>query len=247
MYIEAQEDYRNAVTDSRSIRTSAVQQRITYFTTMAGAPTWRTDSMAAAATACSFERALAARMRASTASGTVTPGTSFARNSALRAETSGQMPATMGIQILIVAVQPKLGRDVLLINCAGYLLGLIGRSKGMMLENPMVFMIFNAVGIGSAVGAGYLVMKTKQAFTEWRALLVLGAAYSPGVRASSEPAALACRKLRRERPSQKPVLLSERPRMVSMAIRIEKTNRATDAAPNRIAEVSAQSCEGGGP
>ena len=89
--------------------------------------------------------------------------------------------ATMGIQILIVAVQPKLGRDVLLINCAGYLLGLIGRSKGMMLDNPMVFMIFNAVGIGSAVGAGYLVMKTKQAFTEWRALLVLGAGFILGL------------------------------------------------------------------
>jgi carbamoyl-phosphate synthase large subunit len=37
LIVNTVEDRRNAVTDSRSIRTSAVQQRITYFTTMAGA------------------------------------------------------------------------------------------------------------------------------------------------------------------------------------------------------------------
>ena len=38
------------------------------------------------------------RMRASTVSGTTTPGTSFARNSAFRADTSGQIPATIGMR-----------------------------------------------------------------------------------------------------------------------------------------------------
>ena len=56
------------------------------------------------ATACSFDFALARahplddRRRAPT-----TPGTSFARNSALRSETSGQMPAMIGIRDVLDA------------------------------------------------------------------------------------------------------------------------------------------------
>src|SRR5581483_2114874 len=50
------------------------------------------------ASAASLPRSCARRMRASTASGTDTPGTSLARNSALRSDTSGQMPATMGMR-----------------------------------------------------------------------------------------------------------------------------------------------------
>ena len=45
-------------------------------------------------------RSLAARMRSTMAGGTITPGTSLAMNSALRAETSGQMPATIGNAML---------------------------------------------------------------------------------------------------------------------------------------------------
>jgi carbamoyl-phosphate synthase large subunit len=37
LIINTVEDRRNAVSDSRAIRTNAVQQRVTYFTTMAGA------------------------------------------------------------------------------------------------------------------------------------------------------------------------------------------------------------------
>ena len=89
--------------------------------------------------------------------------------------------ATMGIEILIIAVQPKLGRDLLIVNVIGYILGLIGRSKGVMLENPMVAAIFHAVGLASLGGAAYLVMKTKNAFTEWRPLLVLAAGFILGL------------------------------------------------------------------
>ena len=52
------------------------------------------------ARASSFPPALAARIRSTTASGTLTPGTSLARNSALRSETSGQIPATIGMRKL---------------------------------------------------------------------------------------------------------------------------------------------------
>ena len=54
----------------------------------------RTPSASAASLPC----ALALRIRSRTASGTETPGTSLARNSALRSETSGQMPAMIGIR-----------------------------------------------------------------------------------------------------------------------------------------------------
>src|SRR6185503_1493333 len=49
------------------------------------------------ASAASFPLSCAFRMRCSTSSGTDTPGTSFARNSALRRLISGQIPATIGI------------------------------------------------------------------------------------------------------------------------------------------------------
>ena len=48
-----------------------------------------------------------ARIRAITVSGTDTPGTSFARNSALRTETSGQMPATIGNAHVLDATSRK--------------------------------------------------------------------------------------------------------------------------------------------
>ena len=44
------------------------------------------------ASAASLPTVAGRRIRSSTSSGTVTPGTSLARNSALRSETSGQMP-----------------------------------------------------------------------------------------------------------------------------------------------------------
>src|SRR5690349_19946479 len=50
------------------------------------------------ATPCSFDFALAMRIRSMISGGTTTPGTSLARNSALRSETSGQMPATIGMR-----------------------------------------------------------------------------------------------------------------------------------------------------
>ncbi len=92
--------------------------------------------------------------------------------------------ATMGIEILIVAVQPRLGRDLLLVNSAVYFIGLVLKAKGGMASfegNPVLFGIYNAVGISSAVGAAFLVSKTKKVMTEWRPLLVLMAGFVIGV------------------------------------------------------------------
>lgn len=92
--------------------------------------------------------------------------------------------ATMGLEILILAIQPRLGRDLLLVNTAVYLLGLFAKANGKApsLEgNPVLFGIYNAVGISSALGAAYLSMMTRKIFTEWRSLLVLVAGFVIGV------------------------------------------------------------------
>jgi tetratricopeptide (TPR) repeat protein len=92
--------------------------------------------------------------------------------------------ATMGIEILILAVQPRLGRDLLIVNAVCYFIGLILKSKGGMTSfdgNPVLFGIYNAVGISSAIGAAYLISKTKKFMTEWRAVLVLGAGFAIGL------------------------------------------------------------------
>ena len=92
--------------------------------------------------------------------------------------------ATMGIEILIVAVQPRLGRDLLIVNSVVYFIGLILKAKGGMTSfegNPVLFGIYNTVGIGSAIGAAYLISKTRKMMTEWRAILVLGAGFLIGL------------------------------------------------------------------
>jgi tetratricopeptide (TPR) repeat protein len=92
--------------------------------------------------------------------------------------------ATMGIEILIMAVQPKLGRDLLLINTAAYLVGLYAKSKGIITSfdgNPVLFGIFNAVGLGSALAAAYIWAKTKKVFTEWRAVIIICLGFATGL------------------------------------------------------------------
>ncbi|HTG45867.1 MAG TPA: DUF2723 domain-containing protein, partial [Verrucomicrobiae bacterium] len=92
--------------------------------------------------------------------------------------------ATMGLEILILAVQPKLGRDLLVINTAAFFIGLIAKGKGIITSfdaNPVLFGIYNAVGISSAIGAAYLAARTRKVLTEWRPVLVLTAGFAIGV------------------------------------------------------------------
>jgi tetratricopeptide (TPR) repeat protein len=90
--------------------------------------------------------------------------------------------AIMGIEIGVMARQPKLGRDMFLLNSVGYFLGLLGHSMHMVgifdATNPMVFLIFNAVGLCSVVACVYLIFQTGGLLTEWRcavfAFLLMG-------------------------------------------------------------------------
>jgi tetratricopeptide (TPR) repeat protein len=92
--------------------------------------------------------------------------------------------AAMGIEILILAVQPRLGRNLLLVNSAVYLLVLVLRAKGhvtFMDGNPVLFGIFNAVGISSALGALYLSARTKDLTADWTPVLVMGLLFGIGM------------------------------------------------------------------
>ena len=88
--------------------------------------------------------------------------------------------AAMGIEILVLAVQPQLGRNLLIANSIIYFFGLILRAKGIMTfmnENPVLFGIYNAVGISSALGALYLMAKTKHRWQDWIPVLIMGAVF----------------------------------------------------------------------
>ena len=71
------------------------------------------------------------------------------------------LPIAMGIEALIVAVKPKLGREFLFWNIVIYLLALaVGPS--LLVGNPMVFLFFNVVGIGSTIGWTWICVREKQ-------------------------------------------------------------------------------------
>jgi hypothetical protein len=93
--------------------------------------------------------------------------------------------AIMGIEIGVTARNPKLGRDMFFLNSVFYVLGLVGQSAHMVgmfdATNPMVFRIFNGVGLCSVAACIYLTIKTGGLLTElWTAsasfLLMCGGA-----------------------------------------------------------------------
>jgi len=71
------------------------------------------------------------------------------------------LPIAMGIEALIVAVRPRLGREFLFWNVVIYLLCLI-MGPSLLVGNPMVFLFFNVVGIGSAVAWTWISVREKQ-------------------------------------------------------------------------------------
>jgi tetratricopeptide (TPR) repeat protein len=79
--------------------------------------------------------------------------------------------AAMGIEVLIAAAQPKLGRDAFFFNGVCYLIGLILKSKGILTTfdgNAPLFLIYNLVGVGSIIACGVLAVKTEGLLSEWK-------------------------------------------------------------------------------
>jgi tetratricopeptide (TPR) repeat protein len=91
--------------------------------------------------------------------------------------------SAMGVEVAIAAVNAKLGRDIFLTNSLIYLICLFLKSSvpalaGMSsLEN----LLFQGVGLGSIVAAGYLCLKTEGIFTEWLTILIMGGVWVLGV------------------------------------------------------------------
>jgi len=94
--------------------------------------------------------------------------------------------AAIGIEVLILARNPKLGRDVFLGNgviymiyniallCTGeHLIHNLGAKPGLRL-------IFHAVGLGSLLISAWLMLKTKRLLTEWKPVVFMGALWLLG-------------------------------------------------------------------
>jgi tetratricopeptide (TPR) repeat protein len=90
--------------------------------------------------------------------------------------------AAIGVEVAIIATQPRLGRDLLLGNSLMYILGLAGKSMHAirLLESSMLFTIFNLVGIASIIACIYLISKTKKLGTEWLVVLIMAALWAAG-------------------------------------------------------------------
>ncbi|MDB6054065.1 MAG: hypothetical protein JWN25_1588 [Verrucomicrobiales bacterium] len=95
--------------------------------------------------------------------------------------------AAMGIEILIIAGDPKLGRDVLIINVLAYITGCILYFNGGMASfhsEPghmnMLWFIWNIVGLGSMVTLGVLCFKTGAIGINWLSVLIMGLLFALG-------------------------------------------------------------------
>jgi hypothetical protein len=87
------------------------------------------------------------------------------------------MVVAMGLEIAIVAGEPKLGRDLLAVNCLCWFAGLCLQWTQLIplfdRVVPMVFVLFNGVGALSLLGLLVLIFETRGLFTEWKSVLLM--------------------------------------------------------------------------
>src|SRR5439155_17925535 len=81
--------------------------------------------------------------------------------------------AAMGIEVAIVAAQPKLGRDLMLGNSVIFLVGFVLKEKGMLtgFENKQLYAIYLAIGCASIAAWVWLAAVTMKKLGDWMALL----------------------------------------------------------------------------
>ena len=90
----------------------------------------------------------------------------------------------MGLEIAIIAAHPKLGRDLLVINCLCWIGGLFvdpGSFKDMAGKHNMLYNIFMIVGLASAATLAWLIIKTQSLLTEWKSVIFIGLLWMLGV------------------------------------------------------------------
>jgi len=88
--------------------------------------------------------------------------------------------AAIGIEVLIAAATPRLGRDVFLGNAIIYLFyQLLLLSTGQHLfhnlgAKPGLLLLFNVIGVGSLITSGWLAIRTKGLLSEWKPVIIMG-------------------------------------------------------------------------
>jgi len=89
------------------------------------------------------------------------------------------------VEILIALISFRLGRDLFLTNSVLYVIILYFMNAGSVPAlNAMTFTektIFNLVGIGSILAAGWLWTKTGKVLTEWKSILLMATMWAVGV------------------------------------------------------------------
>ncbi|MCC6823429.1 MAG: DUF2723 domain-containing protein [Verrucomicrobia subdivision 3 bacterium] len=71
------------------------------------------------------------------------------------------LPIAMGLEMLIIAVKPRLGREFLFWNVVIYLL-LLAIGPSLLAGNKMVYIFFNIVGLASITGWTYISVREKR-------------------------------------------------------------------------------------
>lgn len=71
------------------------------------------------------------------------------------------LPIAMGLEVLIIAVKPKLGREFLFWNVFIYL-ALMAIGPSLLAGNKMVYIFFNIVGLGSIAGWTWISVRDKK-------------------------------------------------------------------------------------
>lgn len=91
--------------------------------------------------------------------------------------------AAMGIEIAIMAAQPKFGRDFFAGNSLCFIGMLMMKSSGKLTtfdNNPELAFIFYAIGLLSIGATGWLTFKTGKIGTEWKGVLISGLSFGVG-------------------------------------------------------------------
>jgi tetratricopeptide (TPR) repeat protein len=95
--------------------------------------------------------------------------------------------AAMGIEVVVIYAQPKLGRDALCLNGLIYIMMIVAKSQQWVpqlmgsLDNSIVAGLFHLIGIGSIVGCVILTARTGKLMTEWSTGVIALVLYVIGV------------------------------------------------------------------
>jgi tetratricopeptide (TPR) repeat protein len=94
--------------------------------------------------------------------------------------------AALGVEVLIAARNPKLGRDIFFGNGVIYFLYMVvllfsGKHIFHNIgDKPGLLLLFNAIGIGSLAASFWLALRTRGLLTEWKPVLILGLLWMAG-------------------------------------------------------------------